>query len=75
MPTYIIFNNRKKRYEETLNQFYESVTYGTVNAPNVPKAFKAGIEKFQVRQSMIDVVSLKRAPLFQQQMLKKMEEK
>lgn len=71
MTTYVVFENRKKYHHETLAQFYESITYGTVEASTPYKAIPLGASTFNVRQSLIDVVSFKRAPIFQQQELKK----
>lgn len=72
MTTYIVFLNRKKRAEETLNDYYQAITLGTVEAPNAPKGLKLGAQTFQRNQGTLDVVALRRAtPTWQKQISRK----
>lgn len=61
MTTYIVFVNRKKRAEETLNDYYQAITLGTVEAPNAPKGLKLGAQTFRRNQGTLDVVAKRRA--------------
>lgn len=61
MTTYIVFVNRKKRAEETLNDYYQAITLGTVEAPSAPKGLKLGAQTFRRNQATLDVVARSRA--------------
>jgi len=71
LPTYVVFVNRKKRHDETLDEYYQAITLGTLDAPNPPKALVQGATTFHQSQITIDVVALRRAPIFQQQVLQR----
>ena len=61
MATYIVYLNRKKRAEETLNDYYQAITLGTVEAPNAPQGLKLGAQTFRRNQGTLDVVAVRRA--------------
>jgi 1,2-phenylacetyl-CoA epoxidase PaaB subunit len=71
LPTYIVFVNRKKRHDETLDGYYQAITLGTLDAPNPPQALKIGATTFHQNQITIDVVSLARASIFQKQIIER----
>lgn len=70
LPTYVAFVNRKKRHDETLAEYYQAITLGTLDAPNPPKALVQAASTFHRSQITLDVVALRRASIFQQQVLK-----
>ncbi len=74
MPTYIVFVNRKKRHDETLDEYYQAITLGTLDAPNPPKALVQGAATFHRSQITLDVVALRRASIFQRQVLKQRQQ-
>ena len=69
MTTYVVFVNRKKRFDETLNEYYESITLGTVDTKSAPQALNIGAETFHREKIALDVVALSRASIFQKQVL------
>lgn len=71
LPIYVVFINRKKRHDETLDEYYQAITLGTLDAPTPPKALKSGATVFHQNQITIDVVSLARASIFQKQVLER----
>lgn len=70
MPTYVVFINRKKRHDETLAEYYQAITLGTLDAANPSKALVQGAATFHQSQITLDVIALRRASIFQQQVLK-----
>ena len=75
MPIYVAYIDRKKQYEETLNEFYASITLGTVEAANQVKARILSGETFGKDISRLAVVALRHAPICQQQVLQERERK
>jgi hypothetical protein len=61
MTTYIVYINRKKRPNETLNDYYQAITLGTVDASNAPQGLKLGAQTFRRNQGTLDVVAVRRA--------------
>jgi 1,2-phenylacetyl-CoA epoxidase PaaB subunit len=74
LPTYVVFENRKKRHDETLGEYYQAITLGTLDAPNPSKALVQGAATFHRSQITIDVVALRRASIFQQEVLKRRQQ-
>lgn len=69
MTTYVVFVNRKKRFDETLNEYYESITLGTVDTKSAPQALNVGSETFHREKIALDVIALRHASIFQKQVL------
>lgn len=62
MAQYVVSASRKKRDNETLNQFYATITLGVVEAPSLAKAEQTAWAQYGYR---VTVQAVKKAPFYQ----------